>query len=629
MKYTQPYLNFLNELDSQKLTPENIREKIKEICEKHHEKLKSDSKSSHKYFLLEKENIHITKSVSGGFSPMMSGTKKNDKGEDVEHIWPDFNEYDSESYDYFLYRFHNTENNHLKANYGLTAYIGGSLKHRKDKQLLVQTLYGVAREFLRLINNSTYSFKFNYIISDFLSDAFEIAAKSKLMSKVEDIISFIRSEFDSLSPSDNEYYTFFYLLSDLYSEHKKDIDRYLNINDFIDKVELDLQLLRQKEDLDAALILARIGLSIVQKYDNILNQPWQKRIGELLEQIGDEEVTRGNKFGSSNYLEAGEFYKSAGEKKLEQKVVSKYEAARGQIELDLFTSELSDSEADSLDKWIDNLVGRNDPGSIISLWILRPNITSIIHIWERVDTSRRSFLDEITAHAVNKFGDTAERDETKEQKREHEFWVVFTSRFQFSSKIAFSATVKAIKKDIILTKHLIGFLKTTWLNEQSKRIYQGKEVSIIPNDTIIPAVGHFFHVFKELVKGNDKIINHDFVTPIDSLVLKFETILRFASEKAGLNTTIIGKSSNGFSVPKYKLLGQLFRELNEQGYFDEMDSTLFKFLFITPEQANYRNDIAHGTFDLHQYEPRKGLIILGAIVRLAMLDFKKKNKQTL
>lgn len=629
MQLTGLYLDFLKELDSQELTPDNIREGIKEVCEKHHEIVKNDSTDSYKYFLLEKENIHITKSVTGGFSPMMSGTKKNDKGEDVEHIWPDFNEYDSESYDYFLYRFQNTENNYLKANYGLTAYIGGSLKHIKDKQLLVQILYEVARELLKLINSAKHSFKFKNLISDFLRDAFELAVNSKMMSKVEDIITFIRAEFDSLSPSDKEYYTFFYLLSDLYLDHKKEIDRYLNSKEFIDKINSDLQSLRQKENASAALILARIGLSIVQKYEKIPNQPWQKLIGELLEQIGDNEVTRGNKFGSSNYLEAGEFYKLVGEKELEQKVIAKYEAVRGQIELGLFTSQLSDSEADDLDNWIDNLVGRNDPGVIISLWLLRHNIPSIAKIWIDIDNSQRTFLDEISAHTVNKFGDTAERYETKEQKREHKFWKQFAFDFQFASKIAFSATVKAIKNDVISTEHLIVFLKTTWLNDPIKRVYQGKEVSIIPNDTIIPAVGHFFHVFKELVNGNDKIINHDFVTPIDSLVLKFETILRFASEIAGFNTTIISKSSNGFSVPKYKLLGQLFRELDENGYFDEMDSTLFKFLFITPEQANYRNDIAHGTFDLHQYEPRKGLIILGAIVRLAMLDFKKKNKQTL
>ena len=625
MKLTELYLDFLKELDSQELTPENIREKTKEICEKHNETLKNDGTDSYKYFLLETENIHITKSVSRGFSPMMSGTKKNDKGEDVEHIWPDFNEYDSESYDYFLYRFQNTENKYLKANYGLTAYIGGSLKHIKDKQLLVKTLYEVARELLKLINSAKHSFKFKNLISDFLRDAFELAVNSKMMSKVEDIITFIRAEFDSLSPSDKEYYTFFYLLSDLYLDHKKEIDRYLNIKEFIDKINSDLQSLRQKEDTSAALILARIGLSVVQKYEKIPNQLWQKLIGELLEQIGDNEIKRGNKFGSTNYLEAGEFYIRAGEKELEKKVITKYEAKRGQIEFGLFTSQLSESETDSLDNWIDNLIDKKDPGLIISLWMLRTNITRISDIRTSIDKSKRTFLDEISAHTVNKFGDTAERYETKEQKREHKFWEQFTFSFQFSSKIAFSATIKAIKKDVISAEHVIGFLKNTWLNEPINRVYQGQAVSIIPNDTIIPAVGHFFYVFKELVKGNDKIINHDFVTPIDSLVLKFETILRFASEKAGLNTTIIGKSSNGFSVPKYKLLGQLFRELNEEGYFDEMDSTIFKFLFIIPEQANYRNDIAHGTFDLHQYEPRKGLIILGAIVRLAMLDFKKKK----
>src|SRR5690554_3162126 len=79
MKYTQTYINFLKELDSQEYTPENDGLKIKGVCEKHHEIVKNDTTDLYKYFLLEKENIHITKSVAEGFSPMISGTKKTIK----------------------------------------------------------------------------------------------------------------------------------------------------------------------------------------------------------------------------------------------------------------------------------------------------------------------------------------------------------------------------------------------------------------------------------------------------------------------------------------------------------------------------------------------------------------------
>src|SRR5690554_2656716 len=273
MKYTQTYINFLKELDSQEYTPENDGLKIKGVCEKHHEIVKNDTTDLYKYFLLEKENIHITKSVAEGFSPMISGTKKNDKGEDVEHIWPDFNEYDSESYDYFLYRFQNTENNYLKANYGLIAYIGGSLKHSKDKELLVQTLYEVARELLKLINSAKHSFKFKNLISDFLRDAFELAVNIKMMSKVEEIIIFIRAEFDSLSPSDKEYYTFFYLLSDLYLDHKKEIDRYLNSKEFIDKINSDLKLLRDRKStrLNSSHVRISYAVFCLKKKNKQLN----------------------------------------------------------------------------------------------------------------------------------------------------------------------------------------------------------------------------------------------------------------------------------------------------------------------------------------------------------------------
>lgn len=622
MKYTQPYLDFLNELDTKILTPKNIREVVKDVLEKHHEILKSDGEISYKYFLLESENIHISKSVSTGFSPMMSGTKKNEKGQDVETIWPDYQAYDQTSHDYFFDRFKNSTNKFLKCNYGLTVYIGGNLKHNRDKHDLVQSLFDVAQHTLKVNRDSKRTYKDFFIVSDFLRNAFDLAAKYKIMSKVDDIIKFVRAQFDSLTPNDDEYYTFFYLLTDLYTEHKKDIDKLLDVRDFINKIESDSQLLSQEEDFSGALILARKGLIIVEKYNNIPNKAWQKRIGKLLELVGDKEIERGNKFGCTNYQQAGEYYKAAGESMLEKAVISKYEFTRGRVELGLVSSNLSNSEVDDLENWIDSLVDKKNPVLIFSLWTLRTNITPINDIWTNVENAPDSFLDRISSHTINKFGDISEKYDTDSQNKVFKFWQEFIFSFQLSSKIAFRTTVKAIKMEVISGEDLIGFLRSTWLNEPIIRMYQGNEVSIVPNDIIVPAVSHFFNAFKEFALGNKNTRLQDFVTPIDSMTLKIETILRYALERMGFNTTVLAKSSNGFLVSKYKTLGQIFRELEEGGLFDEMDMTMFRFLFVIPEQNNYRNDIAHGVFDLHQYNPRTGLVILGAIVRLAMMDFK-------
>jgi hypothetical protein len=621
MEYSEQYSRFINDLDSLELEPENAREKIKEVCDQYIETLKTDSASLYKFFLLEHENIHLTKSVSGGFNPMLSGTRINEEGEEVEYIWPDYNAYDSSSYEYFFDRFQNSKNDFLRANYGLTAYIAGYLKHNDVKRELIQVLNNVAQKEFKAIDLSKREHASYYFISENLRNAFELAITSRTMTLAEDIVRFIRAQFDSLEPRENGYYTFFYLLCDLYAEHKKDIDRYLDVNDFIKKTESDSNLLSADDDLSGALILARKGLAITQKYDCIPKKPWQIRIAETLEKIGDNEISRNNFFGCTNYQEAGEFYNAAGEPLLEQAVLKKYEEAQGKIELELFTSEMSDSEVEDLDNWIDTLVDQNDPALILSLWTLRSNITSIASIRNSVENSPSSFIDHFTSHSINKFGDTVERYETDEQKKDFKFWEQFKFSFQFSGKIAFSATIRAIKKNVISVDHLIGFLRVSWFNEPVKRLYQGKEIVIVPNEIIIPPIVHFFQYFKEYALDNPDIRNQDFVTSIDSMTLKFETILRFACERSGINRTFLAKSSNGFFVPKFKLLGIIFRELEERGVFDEMDSCVFRFLFIKPEHANYRNEVAHGIFDLHEYEPQKGLLILGAILRLAMLKF--------
>lgn len=626
IQISNQFSSFLEELDAQELWPDNVREVLKNLNDKYKVNIELDIEMSKKYFKLELENIHIVKSVSNGFFLKEFTIKKNEKGEDVEYIWPDFNSYDQTSFDYLYYRFKNSTNKLLKCNYGLTVYIGGKVNDNREKKELVLNLYEVVQSILKEDRGMKFFYKNSNVVSEFLRNAFHISVKSKLESEIEVIIKFVSTQLNSLLPSDNYYYTFFNLMTDLYSDNKKIIDRYLNVKELITKIESDLQILSKEDNLSSALFLARKGLNIVQKHKDIRNEPWQKRIGELFERMGNKEVGRGNKFGSSNYQEAGKYYKLAKESILEKEVISKYESVRGSLELGLITSRLSDRVIENIDNFIDELVEERNPSLILCLWTLKSFITPVNDIWTKVENNPPGFfLDFLSKNSINKFGDISEKYETEIEIKSFQFWQQFAFSFQLSSKIVYSVTLKAIKNKVILVEHIIEFFKESWLNKPITRMYNGSEVSIVPNDTIIPPLTSFFYCFSKFIENENEVLNQDFVTSIDSMILKVETILRFAMEEAELNSTIISKSSNGYSVAKYKLLGSMFQELDENGYFDEMDVVLFKYLFLIPEKVNYRNDIAHGVFDLNQYNPRNGLVILGALVRLAMIDFKKKE----
>lgn len=623
MELSIAYKDFLSELELLNLTPENVRELIKQSCDKHYESIQGESESLN-LLILESELIHINKSVNGGLTPTMWGTKNDEKGNEVESIWPDFRRYNEVEYNYFVYRFKTTQNLMLKTHYGLISFIQGKLNHNDDKLQLVKDLINHSLGCHRTLDEANMKYKNTYFISENLRNAFDISTKSKFVKEINAIINFIEEELKSRKPKDPEYFTFFYLLTDLISNNTKILKEKISIEDFLSKTLADGVELREIGDLSGAKMILKKGLIISTKVGSS-TADWCKEIGITAELLGDKEVGRQNFFGSSNYKEAAEFYKKAKESESEQSVLRKYEQARGHIKLDHFTSNLSDSEADHLNKWIDDLVAKKDPGLIMGLWTLKPNISSIEKTKKLTkDEPKDVFLNGITQVLFDKMGNSTELYITDDEKREFRFWEQFGMELQFSTKVAYVVTLKSLEIKAINRSMVVGMLRCSWLNEPITRFYQSDKYTFIPNDLILPGVGNFFHFLEDFAKSNSKVQSQDFVISIDSMVLKIEYILRCACERVGINTTILAESSNKYMVPRAKVLSHLFRNLSDAGYFDEKDIKLFEFLFILPEHENLRNEICHGITDLYEYGPAKGLRILGCITLLAMIRFEKK-----
>jgi hypothetical protein len=134
---TPTYQSFLKELEGLNPEPESVRELFHSVINKYYDKIKRTDYS--KYLFLEHEMFHIRKSVSGGFSPQSTSIKKAE-GVEIEVIWPDYNQYDEDSFQYYKDRFHKSNNVFLKPQYGLMCYIHGNLRDNRDKMSLVESL---------------------------------------------------------------------------------------------------------------------------------------------------------------------------------------------------------------------------------------------------------------------------------------------------------------------------------------------------------------------------------------------------------------------------------------------------------------------------------------------------------
>lgn len=136
-------------------------------------------------------------------------------------------------------------------------------------------------------------------------------------------------------------------------------------------------------------------------------------------------------------------------------------------------------------------------------------------------------------------------------------------------------------------------------------------------EIMLPALFHFYQNFKIDIK-EDKISMINYVLPLDSLVLKFEGLIRLFLEQKGITTINESKGKIEENINLFKMLGQFERFLesdeSEKAKFI-IDKPFFEHIFGS-EELNLRNEIAHSFFKKEYYSHKKVIYIIDAIARI-------------
>lgn len=140
------------------------------------------------------------------------------------------------------------------------------------------------------------------------------------------------------------------------------------------------------------------------------------------------------------------------------------------------------------------------------------------------------------------------------------------------------------------------------------------------HELILPALFHFYENYKldiEKQKANETIATINYVLPLDSLVLKFEGLIRLFLEKKESITIIENKGEVKENIKIFKMLEQFENSLNgdEKGRFKDLDKPYFEHIFGS-EELNLRNEIAHSFFKKEYYSFKKVIYIIEAISRI-------------
>ena len=141
-------------------------------------------------------------------------------------------------------------------------------------------------------------------------------------------------------------------------------------------------------------------------------------------------------------------------------------------------------------------------------------------------------------------------------------------------------------------------------------------------EIMLPALFHFYTNFKKDIEESEQkntISMINYVLPLDSLVLKFEGLIRLFLERKGINnlTESNGKVTENTKI--FEILNLFEKSLDdgttEKDRFTKEDKPLFEHIFGSKE-LNLRNEIAHSIFKREYYSHKKVIYIIDAISRI-------------
>lgn len=182
---------------------------------------------------------------------------------------------------------------------------------------------------------------------------------------------------------------------------------------------------------------------------------------------------------------------------------------------------------------------------------------------------------------------------------------------------------KGIKSGKISFESLIDYLQiNSWYGQDFTYLDTNNETQGFNwIELLSPSLQSFF-IQSEIDIKTNKNNNQGYILAIDSLVLKFEGLLREFSRMIGAQTIEIKESGTEERINFEKLLD------NEKlkSLIPEDDIAFFKFLF-TSEGMNLRNNIAHSFFNTKNYTSAVMLLLIVALLRLGNYKMIVKEKE--
>lgn len=574
-----------------------------------------DNKDNQEKLFFEMEAFHFV--LSDGRA---NGYSKNIKPDGVSiYEYPDATELSKDALIYYLERSKNTLNNSLKIRYlqilvssEQAEYLQLCFKDLVDSYLLEIENYLPSKTLSENAYDIWVLFKCAFLLAKKTKYKTEIAAKL--------CVDFFLSKDYPKSAK--------YKLLAIIIENKK----YYTADQLDSFYSSTIELSDTAPYCTDCFAMEKL-LSVAKKLAQIIGKPFKEWHEKLA--VTYEKEMQNRKDDSSNMMpmhwceKAIEQYQFSGNNVKIKELHVKYAEYRKDFKLDTFSTELDKNEMtewyDYLDKKAKNLIARNDPQTLLNYLSqgndIFPNITWLQEYAKKKD---ESFFDSMSISKADTNKNFSKKIITEDDHNWHKIFESYQYYLDFSvlpflRRFFYFGFIKQKVCFNTITKYLQS---NSWIgNTLASRDSGGNKILYNWLSLIAPALYNFHSNFEAFLTAKNKTIN--IVLPVDSLVLKFEGLFRDFARLLALPTTVLAKGNM-----REMYIEELLEIEEMKKYFDENDMLLFRYIFVSKNGLNLRNNIAHSFLQFNDYRIEYMLLLIMALLRLGKYTV-DTSKQTL
>ncbi len=508
------------------------------------------------------------------------------------------------NFDYIKLRAENVQNPKYKAKYNHLLWLSPQ-KHIDFAKKAIES-------YLLLLQNSSFSVDDNlqcYSFGKYFINLFVLS--QKVNYKKDEIITYFISLLEGEKLNDFTKYS----LMDFIIENGKNIDISIK-QTFFNYSKNKIVHLAERE-LESYLNLLVV---LCQKL-NISQSEFHEKLGDFHISQLQKEKNKGF-IAHHYYSNALEEYKKANNKeKIEQTAVL-LEQAKKTIDLKKVSFELEDEKFNKiLNQWWDftkekttQLIEKGSDKDIYGYLILENIFPKSAVLNEEIKPIMLDLVSTMTFD-INK-------NISKNKSGVINPYSIHINNFSINH--IWLIVSKGIKSGKISYESLIDYLKSnSWYGQDFTYLDTNNETQGFDWIELISPPLQSFFIQTEIDIKTNKHNPQGYILAIDSLVLKFEGLLRELSRMIGAQTIEIKDNGTEERIGFDKLLD------NEKliSLIPEDDIAFFKFLF-TSNGINLRNNVAHCFFTTKNYTSAVMLLLIVALLRLGNYKFETKERES-